>query len=545
MYQNVTDIIDSRIYNNFQVQVDAAGQRIEDAFREMHIISANIIYLGSPTMDMLNEFNNNTDTLIRENARKHIESTLILYEFNSTSVGLISIVDLTMNKILLSNGIRQNLDFQTIPDELNVINNTILHSPHNSFNNLGNGYVLSTFRPFTTSFTDHQLAIYMETSLDFLPEIFKNTTEKYKSDSSLILSLTDSAGTILFSSDSKLLPIGQAFSTLLNDNTTLDSNYHPFRYFSNGWTVLGLVDNSYYNQVYLPLLIQIGLSMLVLLMLNITLSILLWRSVMNPIRDFSSELKNDNKAMLYKSHKTLEFDEYRDQFNKLRMQIQQLISETEANARRNASLENELLLSRINPHFLHNMLDNIKWLARKNGANEVADLVVAINNLLHYNLGKQKVTTLREEIQVVDDYLTLQDRMLSFNYKKNIVVCENTLNMQFPCFILQPMIENSLLHGYKKDFGVNLSITEDEKNLKIEVMDNGSGMDAQTLDQLQQLTSTKYFDGMGIGMTYVCRSLKLMYGKYVHLSLESHLNQGTKIIINLLKDKKEWGDHIA
>lgn len=140
--------------------------------------------------------------------------------------------------------------------------------------------------------------------------------------------------------------------------------------------------------------------------------------------------------------------------------------------------EYKALQAQINPHFLFNCLDTISLTALTEGAEETQELIFALSDLLR-NLLKhtEEVITLREEMKYVEDYLFLQKARFADRIQVVTQVDEGVWNARIPKFILQPLVENAVVHGLEPSLtGGTLTITagKDEKNdLVITVADTG------------------------------------------------------------------------
>ena len=133
----------------------------------------------------------------------------------------------------------------------------------------------------------------------------------------------------------------------------------------------------------------------------------------------------------------------------------------------------------------------------------------------------------------MDGYLFLQKRIRPFEYRREISVGEETLALPAPCYTLQPLVENSLRHAWRDGLILTVSVSEDARYVYIRVIDNGRGMDAETLERLRALArATDPQDG-GIGLRYVFRALKMMYASGVHIEIDSAPDEGTAITITI------------
>ncbi|MFK2827301.1 histidine kinase, partial [Bacillus sp. B190/17] len=125
-------------------------------------------------------------------------------------------------------------------------------------------------------------------------------------------------------------------------------------------------------------------------------ALMLWRTVYKPLTGFNKEirlLQNSGFHSVPKYPRIAEFDYVLDRFEEMRQRISQLLQEVRRNEKLKAELEVEKLMFQINPHFIHNTLDTVRWLARLNSQNEIERLVATLNKVLFYNMGKGGTAT--------------------------------------------------------------------------------------------------------------------------------------------------------
>ena len=529
---NMTQIVNKRIYDSFFLALEMRANDLRSMLDAAYELTVDISYDGSPVADQLDEILTGRDSVSSAKMQGYIEKTFNTYIHSSPSIGLIALIDLDNNKALISSEQLTRADLDDVLTPLTSYQRATVYTPHESLSRFKNNVVISLCRPFTTILKERHFAVYIESSTHFMEDLldplYTVNDEAFHMDKALL----NSDGTILCSSDENLLPCGASYQTLSGGNTL--TGYRMLYTESSGWMLAGAINESYYHSVYFPLYLQAALLLAACLALFILLALLIWRLVYSPIREFAQEINTMKPSALYtpRSNST-ELNEFRAQFNQMRDDIRRLLKQTEAEAKKNAELENKLLLSRINPHFLHNTLDNIKWLARSDGQNEVAEMLTALNELIYYNLGKQQLTTLRGELNAADGYLFLQKRIRPFEYRREISVDEETLALPAPCYTLQPLVENSLRHAWHDGLILTVSITGSARHIHIRVVDNGCGMDAETLERLRaQAQSADPQDG-GIGLRYVFRTLKMMYASGVHIEIDSAPGKGTAITITI------------
>lgn len=540
-YRNTTYIINGKIYESFHVYLNSIGDTLDKTITEMNKVSSNLVYQGNPISEQFDLYMEATNPVLKNQYKHNIESQLVEYDYTSNSIGLVAFYNTRTNKAVISSEVLKNTPVLDSTEKFFKVNASEIRKPHKTLSYRSVFDVLSLTRSANPENEDNGIIVYMETDQNFLENLLRPQDSFSKTYDNMILGITDSEDNVIYTTNKSLLPIGADYKTaedLLKPFFT--NGYHCIVYTAENWKLVGFVKSTSYISVYMPLLKQFIFSLIVFIALYMVLAYFLWRMVYNPINNFTIELQNMDRQQLYKPRfsKTKELDQYLGKFEQMRYQILRLVSQVEAEARNNANLEIELLLGRINPHFLNNTLASIKWLAIKNNQTEISELLLSLNNLLHYNLGKSKITTLSEELKAVEDYLTLQRRIYSFTYIKNAEVSAGILDMKFPCFILQPAVENSLMHGFTENLTIRLDIENTGNLLKISISDNGKGMDEGKLTKLNAQLKDKSFAGMGIGLNYVNRALKMMFGSYVQTNIESEENKGTKFSICIRIDNR-------
>jgi sensor histidine kinase YesM len=246
-----------------------------------------------------------------------------------------------------------------------------------------------------------------------------------------------------------------------------------------------------------------------------------------------------------------------DSFNNMVERLKELISDIENKAIIESKLkeqeiknleisnllnESELkfLQSQINPHFMFNTMNTIMALAKIEGAKQTADLLKSMTDILRYNLKKIDVTvTLYDEVEIIKNYIYIQKTRFGAKIDYILNIDESALAFKVPSMILQPFVENSIIHGLEPKEGkgyLEVSIMNVDENIYILIKDNGIGMSEERLKAvIDKETDISAESRSGIGVKNVIRRLELKYGSGV-VSIKSVLHEGTEISIKL--DKK-------
>jgi len=212
--------------------------------------------------------------------------------------------------------------------------------------------------------------------------------------------------------------------------------------------------------------------------------------------------------------------------------------------------EYKALQSQINPHFLYNSLNSLKWMAHIQHANNITSMVDSLWKLFKAASSQNGPTVkLRDELALIEAYSYIQQVRYKHKFELQIDIDESLLNFEIPKFILQPFVENSIFHGIapKKDDGI-IKITASNCSLQSElndalnicVSDDGVGMDEEMLRSLL-LESCEKDTGKGlnnIAVFNIQERLFLLYGRDDLLTITSEVGIGTTVSIILPKENR-------
>lgn len=200
--------------------------------------------------------------------------------------------------------------------------------------------------------------------------------------------------------------------------------------------------------------------------------------------------------------------------------------------------EIKALQAQISPHFLFNTLNTILSLIRLD-QNKARKLLLSLSQFLRNNLVSttESVTTLAQELEHVKAYLSIVETRFSNRLKVNYDIDEETLYQELPPLTLQPIIENTIEHGFKdkdKDCVLDISITMQGKKIMVKIWDNGIGMDKERVEQISKARIDSNL-GSGLALYNVNRRLTIMYGEEAALKIKSKKNKGTEVSFVLPK----------
>jgi sensor histidine kinase YesM len=205
------------------------------------------------------------------------------------------------------------------------------------------------------------------------------------------------------------------------------------------------------------------------------------------------------------------------------------------------------LFSQINPHFLYNTLDNIRIRAALAGNQDVADMIMLLVDFFRSNLETSaQFVSIEKELNLIKVYLELvcfryPNLQIEFNIDKTLLAVE------MPSFILQPLVENSLLHGLRSrnyQGKITISLYEDTgKTVILAVSDNGIGLDGSSRKRIEKMLEAEDIDSVQsehhIGIINVVQRLRMFYDGGRVLSYEDNPEGGVTAIMKIPRDKGE------
>ncbi|MDD3903224.1 MAG: sensor histidine kinase [Sphaerochaeta sp.] len=189
------------------------------------------------------------------------------------------------------------------------------------------------------------------------------------------------------------------------------------------------------------------------------------------------------------------------------------------------------LQSQINPHFLFNTLNIISRTALFENANDTVDLIDSLASIFRYTLEYHDDVTLKEELQFVREYLTIQQVRFGDRLEYSIICPHEFEEMKIPPLIIQPFVENAMVHGLepKVEGGeVHISVKKEGRRMVIQIIDTGVGID------LTKLSQNRLEGKQHIGVKNIQERLKLYYKGKANLALSRVNDQGgTKVNLTL------------
>lgn len=286
----------------------------------------------------------------------------------------------------------------------------------------------------------------------------------------------------------------------------------------------------------------IGLVFLSCIIIGLSLSLLFTRYLTRPIVRLMEHMDVISSGD-FSRNPAIESDDELGvigrQINEMSSHVSALMENRIRDEQEKMNLEIKMLQAQINPHFLYNTLDSIKWIATMQHSAGIVRVVSALSSLLK-NMAKgfNEKVTVRQELDFLDNYVTIEKIRYIELFDVDITVEDPALyDAGIIKLTLQPLVENSIFSGIEpsgKPGLIQIHIYSREQVLYISIRDNGVGISKENINRMLTDTSrvTKHYMS-GIGLPNVDRRIKLVYGQEYGLAIDSEVGVYTCVTVSL------------
>ena len=314
---------------------------------------------------------------------------------------------------------------------------------------------------------------------------------------------------------------------------------------SSDWKVVGIsyvdeminerIKDIYKNVVEFAIIGLIILAIFIVIVSN---------RVSRPVRELSVAMKafekNAEQFQYNPVHGVYELESLSESFDHMVMKIQELMVHIVDEEKTLRKTELKALQAQINPHFLYNTLDSIQWMCEKKDTEKAIAMVSALAKLFRISISKGKeLIPIEKELDHVRSYLVIQSYRFKGQFEYYFEVDEKLLNYYCNKITLQPIVENSIIHGLEGMYDegeIHIRVIDGGDHILMQIEDNGVGM---TKEQCQKIIAHDESDQFGIGIKNVNDRLKIYFGQEYGLKIESELDCGTKVIVKIPKLTEE------
>jgi len=319
---------------------------------------------------------------------------------------------------------------------------------------------------------------------------------------------------------------------------------------ATGWSTLILTPVEYATEgisvLRTAIIVSLVVGSIMFLVLTFILSGMITRPILNLIKAMRSARFGTLKPIAVASS-TMEINELNNTYNQMVVSLNELIEVVYQKEIVQSRTELKALQAQINPHFLFNTLEAFYWELEEKGEEELAEIVVAMSGLFRYVISRadeDEWVTVGDELDHAERYLKIMGMRMVDRLSWRIEAEEASRRLPIPKLLVQPLVENAILHGVEQRIGPGTVVlraqpSEREGYTRIEVIDDGPGMDE---DKLRELTEAldggrghyRAAKGNGVGLTNVEKRIKLYYDSQSEgLEIRSVPGEGTSIAFEI------------
>lgn len=267
-------------------------------------------------------------------------------------------------------------------------------------------------------------------------------------------------------------------------------------------------------------------------------ALFLCRHLAQPVQQLDKAMAEVQKGN-FKVHLALNTQ---DEFGRLGASFNLMVKEYQENLKRQRELNEaqiRILRAQLNPHFLYNTLDSMKWLAITHQAPTIASLATDLAILLRASISADEQIALADELEFLERYIEIQTIRFADSFTYEVVADHGCLNCLIPKLSLQPIVENSILHGVaeREDGFIKLTAALEGGCLILSVYDNGCGIPKDILDWLNAEEKPMLKGHMGL--FNVNQIIRYHYGKNYGLFGESASQEYSCVRVRLPINRKE------
>lgn len=364
--------------------------------------------------------------------------------------------------------------------------------------------------------------------------------------------LLDDEGTLLFSGNETVSEYfrqhGSEFVEGTVEYRAAPDGEHPAKYLFQtrlipgcGWKLVTVVRSSFLTQGLDRIGVLLGLVIFGLLGLFFLFSRYFLNSIVNPVHAVAEgmeKLVNNDLNVQVQPMGQPEIQNLIVSFNQMVLSLKNMLDVNAEAQRRKHRAEIQALQSQINPHFIVNTLNSIRFMAQVAGYAGIQKMAESLIKIVSCSFRSNiSFYTLREELDVLDSYVYLMRIRYADSFEVSYDIAEDCLDYMLPRLLLQPVVENSITHGFaemEEELGqINVTARREGETLCLTVRDNGCGMSQEQIEQILHGRARTADDNTSIGLKNVLARIRLNFGGKAQMEITSEPQKYTQTVIRL------------
>ncbi len=312
--------------------------------------------------------------------------------------------------------------------------------------------------------------------------------------------------------------------------------FHALRQADTGFTLILQQPRTFTTQVMRSIYAVSTLMGVLCLLLCLWCAWLLSRHLSQPVDQLDAamdQVKRGDLDVRLQTDREDELGRLTDSFNRMTEQYQENLTRSVQRQRELNETQLRMMQAQLNPHFLYNTLDTMKWLGLSHQVPQVATLATDLAAILRSSISGGGFTTLEGELELVDRYLDIQSIRFEDRFTCEIDVPDRLQSCLVPKLVLQPVVENAILHGVADmdDGYIKLWALERQGDLLLYVSDNGRGFPEEVIRAVNSGQSPG--EGGHLGLYNVNSMLRLRFGQGYGIYVEPDAEEGSRVRLTL------------
>ena len=309
-----------------------------------------------------------------------------------------------------------------------------------------------------------------------------------------------------------------------------------------GWDLVNVMDQgglmkNLNTQIFLIVALSIILLIVTVLLTYGVLDRLV-DSVKMVVASMQTAREGNLKVRVHTDRKMpVEIETIAVQFNDMLEKLETALKKEKRAGQMQRQAELKAMEAQINPHFLYNTLDTINWMAIDKDEFDISNAINSLATILRYAIADSSgEVCLRDEIDWLKKYIYLQQFRLKNNFTCSINVDPDLMDCRIHKLLLQPFVENSILHGFegiRTNHVLEVGVSREGEKLRILIRDNGIGMEREKLELIRKGIFGESDAGSHIGMENAIIRLRMYYGEEVKIEINSEEGRGTEVILHI------------
>ncbi len=337
----------------------------------------------------------------------------------------------------------------------------------------------------------------------------------------------------------------EAYLNFATDEMKVKKDYLSVYVYHNddlNWDIINVTNQrDAISKLSLQQRIVIVVSM-VSLFVAITLTVLLSRRLVSSVKKVVTTMHavssgNLKSRVEIEKKMPLEVEYIAIQFNDMLGILDEAMKKEKEAGERQLEAEIKALEAQINPHFLYNTLDTINWMAIDKEDYDISNAISSLAQILRYAIkNSNAMVEIRQELEWLKNYVFLQQIRLKNSFRYEVNADPEILDCKIHKLILQPFIENAIVHGFDgvaREHFLSIRLEPQKDDICITIKDNGKGIEPSLVDEINCKMFRSMDRGSHIGMENVISRLRMYYGEEANVKVSSIMGEETEVILLL------------